>query len=102
MSKKRGQSCIPFTCVTDSCDKYDIRDVDRLLNDDALVDGYLDWRHYVLEDTLKMIDESLKWRKEFELNGGLSLFQEHSAIIRLIQNWLYHLQTSHVGYSKPS
>ncbi|XP_067116402.1 motile sperm domain-containing protein 2-like [Osmerus mordax] len=52
----------------DSCDKYDIRDVDRLLNDDALVDSYLDWRHYVLEDTLKMIDESLKWRKEFKLN----------------------------------
>uniref|UniRef100_A0A8C7UWS3 MSP domain-containing protein n=1 Tax=Oncorhynchus mykiss TaxID=8022 RepID=A0A8C7UWS3_ONCMY len=28
--------------------------------DDVLVDGYLEWRHFVVEDTLKMIDESLQ------------------------------------------
>jgi hypothetical protein len=57
---------------TDSSDKYDSRDVDRLWKDDVLVDGYLEWRHFVVEDTLKMIDESLQWRKEFKQNGGLT------------------------------
>lgn len=54
---------------TDSTDKYDSRDVERLQNDDALVEGYLTWRIYVVDDALKMIDESLQWRKEFGLNG---------------------------------
>lgn len=58
--------CVVFT---DSTDKYDSRDVDRLKQDDALVEGYLTWRLYVVEDALKMIDESLQWRKEFGLNG---------------------------------
>ncbi|XP_016111997.1 motile sperm domain-containing protein 2 [Sinocyclocheilus grahami] len=56
-------------CVGESQDKYDSRDVERLFRDDALVEGYLAWRHFVVEDTLKMIDESLQWRKEFTLNG---------------------------------
>uniref|UniRef100_A0A674F7Q4 Motile sperm domain containing 2 n=1 Tax=Salmo trutta TaxID=8032 RepID=A0A674F7Q4_SALTR len=46
--------------VQDSPDKYDSRDVDRLWKDDVLVDGYLEWRHFVVEDTLKVIDESLQ------------------------------------------
>uniref|UniRef100_A0A8C8CQ34 MSP domain-containing protein n=1 Tax=Oncorhynchus tshawytscha TaxID=74940 RepID=A0A8C8CQ34_ONCTS len=58
--------------VQDSSDKYDSRDVDRLWKDDVLVDGYLEWCHFVVEDTLKMIDESHQWRKEFKLNGGLT------------------------------
>lgn len=56
----------------DSTDKYDPRDVERLLNDDALVEGYLEWRLYVVDDALKMIDESLLWRKEFCVNGKVT------------------------------
>lgn len=58
-----------FIMFTDSTDKYDSRDVERLQNDDALVEGYLMWRIYVVDDALKMIDESLQWRKEFGVNG---------------------------------
>ncbi|XP_043086496.1 motile sperm domain-containing protein 2 [Puntigrus tetrazona] len=54
--------------VEESQDKYDSRDVERLFKDDALVEGYLTWRHFVVEDALKMMDESLQWRKEFTLN----------------------------------
>ncbi|XP_049449640.1 motile sperm domain-containing protein 2 isoform X2 [Epinephelus fuscoguttatus] len=54
--------------LQDSTDKYDSRDVERLEKDDALVEGYLQWRLYVIDDTLKMIDESLQWRKEYGLN----------------------------------
>lgn len=57
---------------TDLSEKYDSRDVDRLQSDDALVEGYLTWRMYVVEDTLKMIDESLQWRKEYGVNGKKS------------------------------
>uniref|UniRef100_A0A8C9WUI5 Motile sperm domain containing 2 n=1 Tax=Sander lucioperca TaxID=283035 RepID=A0A8C9WUI5_SANLU len=53
---------------TDSIDKYDSRDVERLEKDAALVEGYLQWRLYVIDDALKMIDESLQWRKEYGLN----------------------------------
>ncbi|KAL4608873.1 motile sperm domain-containing protein 2-like [Arapaima gigas] len=52
----------------DSSDKYDSRDVGRLMRDDPLVDGYLTWRHFVVDDALKMIDESFQWRKEFRVN----------------------------------
>ncbi|XP_053483788.1 motile sperm domain-containing protein 2 [Ictalurus furcatus] len=54
--------------VQDSMQKYDSRDVERLFKDDALVESYLTWRQFVVEDTLKMIDESFQWRKEFNLN----------------------------------
>ncbi|GAA6230758.1 motile sperm domain-containing protein 2 [Lates japonicus] len=54
--------------LQDSTDKYDSRDVERLQTDDALVEGYLTWRLYDVGDALKMIDESLQWRKEFGLN----------------------------------
>lgn len=56
-------------CVAESTEKYDQRDVERLLNDDALVEGYLEWRQQVVDDALKMIDDSLQWRKEFGVNG---------------------------------
>uniref|UniRef100_A0AAQ5ZEG4 Motile sperm domain containing 2 n=1 Tax=Amphiprion ocellaris TaxID=80972 RepID=A0AAQ5ZEG4_AMPOC len=54
--------------LQDSTDKYDSRDVERLQKDDALVEGYLTWRLYAVDDALKMIDESFQWRKEFGVN----------------------------------
>uniref|UniRef100_A0A9J7Y876 Motile sperm domain containing 2 n=1 Tax=Cyprinus carpio carpio TaxID=630221 RepID=A0A9J7Y876_CYPCA len=59
---------IKYQNIDKSQDKYDSRDVERLFKEDALVEGYLTWRQFVVEDTLKMIDESLQWRKEFTLN----------------------------------
>uniref|UniRef100_A0AAX7VPA7 MSP domain-containing protein n=1 Tax=Astatotilapia calliptera TaxID=8154 RepID=A0AAX7VPA7_ASTCA len=52
----------------DSTEKYDPRDVERLQTDDSLVEGYLTWRIYNVDDALKMIDESLHWRKEYGVN----------------------------------
>uniref|UniRef100_A0A8B9RXE1 CRAL-TRIO domain-containing protein n=1 Tax=Accipiter nisus TaxID=211598 RepID=A0A8B9RXE1_9AVES len=49
-------------------EKYDSRDVERLQQDDKWVENYLIWRHDVVDDTLKMIDESLQWRKEYTVN----------------------------------
>uniref|UniRef100_A0A3Q3JTX3 Motile sperm domain containing 2 n=1 Tax=Monopterus albus TaxID=43700 RepID=A0A3Q3JTX3_MONAL len=54
--------------LQDSADKYDSRDVERFHKDDVLVESYLAWRLYVVDDALKMIDESLQWRKEFGVN----------------------------------
>ncbi|KAK2850522.1 hypothetical protein Q7C36_009305 [Tachysurus vachellii] len=54
--------------IQDGTQKYDSRDVERLLKDDALVESYLTWRNFVVDDTLKMIDESFQWRKEFQVN----------------------------------
>uniref|UniRef100_A0AAY4DSP6 Motile sperm domain-containing protein 2 n=1 Tax=Denticeps clupeoides TaxID=299321 RepID=A0AAY4DSP6_9TELE len=48
--------------------KYDSRDVYRLMKDDDLVEGYLTWRLHVVEDALKMIDDSFLWRKEYCVN----------------------------------
>lgn len=59
----------PFVLFSDSTQKYDSRDVERLLRDDALVGSYLTWRMFVVDDTLKMIDDSFQWRKEFSVNG---------------------------------
>lgn len=55
--------------LSDSSDKYDQRDVDRLQKDSSMVEGYLMWRLYVVDDALKMIDESFQWRKEYGVNG---------------------------------
>lgn len=66
--------------VPDSPDKYDTRDVERLQSDDSLVEGYLMWRIYVVDDALKMIDDSLQWRKEFGLNGTTPDSAESSVI----------------------
>ncbi|KAF7663096.1 hypothetical protein LDENG_00218450 [Lucifuga dentata] len=51
-----------------STDRYESSDVERLWRDDSLVERYLDWRHFVVEDTLKMIHESFLWRKEMNVN----------------------------------
>lgn len=57
--------------MLDKSDKYDSRDVERLQQDDKWVENYLIWRHDVVDDTLKMIDESFQWRKEYTVNGKL-------------------------------
>nr|XP_031527026.1 motile sperm domain-containing protein 2 isoform X2 [Vicugna pacos] len=49
-------------------DKYDPRDVERLQQDDNWVESYLLWRHNVVDETLKMLDESFQWRKEMSVN----------------------------------
>ncbi|KAM3861906.1 motile sperm domain-containing protein 2 [Diretmus argenteus] len=78
--------------VQDSSDKYDSRDVDRLQKDDALVEGYLAWRQYVVDDTLKMMDESFQWRKEFGLND----LTENS-----IPKWMFETGAVYLhGYDK--
>lgn len=58
-------------CPLDKSDKYDPRDVERLQQDDNWVESYLCWRHDVVDETLKMIDESFQWRKEMAVNGKL-------------------------------
>ncbi|KAJ8790688.1 hypothetical protein J1605_021286 [Eschrichtius robustus] len=52
----------------DKSDKYDPRDVERLQQDDNWVESYLCWRHNVVDETLKMLDESFQWRKEMSVN----------------------------------
>ncbi|MGH0153244.1 UNVERIFIED_CONTAM: hypothetical protein FKN15_024798 [Acipenser sinensis] len=54
--------------LQDKTDKYDSRDVERLQKDDVLAGCYLQWRLQNVDDTLKMIDESFQWRKEFRVN----------------------------------
>ncbi|KAG2456612.1 MSPD2 protein, partial [Polypterus senegalus] len=49
-------------------EKYDPRDVEKLQKDDDLVHNYLQWRLFNVDDTLKMIDESFQWRKEYRVN----------------------------------
>ncbi|KAJ1116654.1 hypothetical protein NDU88_004860 [Pleurodeles waltl] len=54
--------------LPDKSDKYDSRDVERLQKDDSWVESFLLWRHNVVDDALKMIDDSFQWRKEFAVN----------------------------------
>ncbi|KAM6955710.1 motile sperm domain-containing protein 2 isoform 1-T1 [Lycodopsis pacificus] len=54
--------------LQDTTDTYDSKDVERLQTEDALVESYLQWRMYVVDDALKMIDESFQWRKEYGVN----------------------------------
>ncbi|KAK2494331.1 hypothetical protein MC885_020151, partial [Smutsia gigantea] len=54
--------------VTDKPDKYDPRDIERLQQDDNWVESYLFWRHNIVDETLKMLDESFQWRKEISVN----------------------------------
>ncbi|KAJ6667530.1 hypothetical protein lerEdw1_016651 [Lerista edwardsae] len=49
-------------------DKYDSRDVERLQQDDTWVDNFLIWGDDIVDDTLKMIDESFQWRKEYAVH----------------------------------
>lgn len=78
--------------VADSPDKYDSRDVERLQSDDSLVEGYLMWRIYVVDDALKMIDESLQWRKEFGLNGTTLSSAETLVWSNFSLGPLFHIQ----------
>ncbi|XP_055987276.1 motile sperm domain-containing protein 2 [Sorex fumeus] len=54
--------------VADKPEKYDSRDIERLQQDDHWVESYLSWRHNVVDETLKMIDESFQWRKEMSVH----------------------------------
>ncbi|XP_058147785.1 motile sperm domain-containing protein 2 isoform X1 [Dasypus novemcinctus] len=54
--------------LADKSDKYDPRDIERLQQDDNWVESYLTWRHNVMDETLKMLDESLQWRKEISIH----------------------------------
>ncbi|XP_069896942.1 motile sperm domain-containing protein 2 isoform X1 [Dipodomys merriami] len=54
--------------MTEKSDKYDPRDIERLQQDDNWVESYLHWRHNVVDETVKMLDESFQWRKEFSVN----------------------------------
>lgn len=91
-------ACANASLFTDSAEKYDSRDVQKLQTDDALVEGYLTWRLYVVDDALKMIDESLQWRKEYGLNGKRSFWMIcnviHATSHHLILGWSVHFNTS--------
>lgn len=67
--------CLTWIFITvfalDKSDKYDPRDVERLQQDDNWIESYLYWRHNVIDETLKMLDESFQWRKEMTVNGKL-------------------------------
>lgn len=45
--------------------------MERLQQDDAWVDNFLIWRDDIVDDTLKMIDESFQWRKEYAVHGKI-------------------------------
>ncbi|KAI1899331.1 hypothetical protein AGOR_G00060690 [Albula goreensis] len=78
--------------VQDSSDKYDSRDVERLQKDDAWAEGYLTWRQYVVEDTLKMIDESFQWRREYRV---------HDLTESSIPKWMFESGAVYLhGYDK--
>lgn len=75
-------------CPLDKPDKYDPRDVERLQQDDNWVESYLCWRHDVVDETLKMIDESFQWRKEMAVNG--KLFNLTLAVLSPVQMLLVY------------
>ncbi|GAB1303278.1 Motile sperm domain-containing protein 2 [Apodemus speciosus] len=78
--------------VTEKSEKYDPRDVERLQQDDNWVESYLHWRHNIVDETLKMLDESFQWRKEFSVND----LSESS-----IPRWLLELGGIYLhGYDK--
>ncbi|KAM4602186.1 motile sperm domain-containing protein 2-like [Polymixia lowei] len=54
--------------------------------------GYLEWRHYVVEDALKMIDESLQWRKALRVNE----INESCIAKSLLESGMHYLH----GYDK--
>ena len=56
--------------------------MDRLQKDDALVEGYLTWRQFSIDDALKMIDESFQWRKEYGVNGRSDSARFNSQIVK--------------------
>lgn len=60
-----------FYILSAKLDSYDSRDVERLKQDDSWVDNFLIWRHDSIDETLKMIDESFQWRKEYAVHGKM-------------------------------
>ncbi|KAM4699110.1 motile sperm domain-containing protein 2 [Discoglossus pictus] len=78
--------------LQDKSDKYDSRDVERLQNDDTWVESYLLWRHNIVDETLKMIDESLKWRKDIAANDLSE---------SIIPKWCFEVGATYLhGYDK--
>lgn len=71
-----GKLLFAFLIYTESAEKYDPRDVERLEKDDSYTKSFLTWRHFIVEDTLKMIDESFQWRKELGVNGRMMVFSQ--------------------------
>ncbi|XP_019898005.2 motile sperm domain-containing protein 2 isoform X2 [Esox lucius] len=94
IQKKREETRKRFVIeyAQDSSDSYDARDMDRLWKDDVLVDSYLECSHFVMENTLKMISDSLQWRKEFKLND----INESSVQKGLLDSGMIYLH----GYDK--
>ncbi|XP_029924837.1 motile sperm domain-containing protein 2-like isoform X2 [Myripristis murdjan] len=73
-------------------DRYESSDLERLWREDGLVESYLEWRHFVVEDALKMIDESLRWRKELNVNE----INESCTQKSLLESGMHYLH----GYDK--
>ncbi|XP_044286265.1 motile sperm domain-containing protein 2 isoform X5 [Varanus komodoensis] len=72
-------------------DKYDSRDMERLHQDDIWIDNFLIWRQDVADDTLKMIDESFQWRKEYAVHAKIVIFElpwVMNAAFKLVKTWL--------------
>ncbi|XP_044286245.1 motile sperm domain-containing protein 2 isoform X2 [Varanus komodoensis] len=73
-------------------DKYDSRDMERLHQDDIWIDNFLIWRQDVADDTLKMIDESFQWRKEYAV---------HDLTESSLPKWLFEIGALYLhGYDK--
>lgn len=79
--------------------------MERLQNDDALVEGYLTWRLFVVDDALKMIDESLQWRREFGVNGMMHLiaplYLENHALSTSVGAWSFQCPPSLSKFQLP-
>ncbi|XP_054982087.1 motile sperm domain-containing protein 2-like [Sorex araneus] len=50
--------------VRERPEQYDPRDVARLRRDDGWVARYLAWRHNAVDEALRTLDASLRWRRE--------------------------------------
>ncbi|XP_048350164.1 motile sperm domain-containing protein 2 [Sphaerodactylus townsendi] len=73
-------------------DKYDSRDVERLQQDNTWVDNFLIWRHDSVDETLKMIDESFQWRKEYTV---------HDLTESSLPKWIFEIGALYLhGYDK--
>ena len=61
-----------FLYTPESLGRYQPVDMQRLWEDDGFVASYLEAKHHAVGDAVKMIDESLQWRKEFSVNGAVA------------------------------
>ncbi|XP_064336281.1 uncharacterized protein LOC116150809 isoform X1 [Camelus dromedarius] len=68
-TRRRFEAEYVTVFAIEKSDKYDPCDVERLQQDDNWVESYLLWRHNVVDETLKMLDESFQWRKEMSVNN---------------------------------